>query len=74
MCDVKSIAEFLAQLGVQTRIIEILKSCGKLSVTELAEQTGAAKTVVSATLTRLKQKGQVLYLAIDKAWVLASKS
>jgi len=56
--EVKSVAAFIARLGLQTQILDLLKH-GALPVKDIASQLESKETAVRMALSRLKAKGQV---------------
>lgn len=60
---------FLEQLSLAEQVKEVLRG-GAMTLAEISEETGAQKNQVSLTLSRLRNKGQVVRLPQGK-WGLA---
>jgi len=57
--DPKTVGEFLAQMGVQERILDFLKD-GAKSVEEITKELGATQNTISVSLNKLKKKTRVV--------------
>ena len=66
---VTTVPEFVAMLGLQSRIKESLKH-GKANVKDICQAVNASGTVVSSTLYRMRQRGLVQRFAADNSWGL----